>query len=296
MGSILRDVGVNLKVEPKASSDQYIGMTVTPEVIEFRPWSIDAFGTVAFGNVEGSERTTREVTVNGKRVVTRQETVLVPFDNGQQRGTREEIRDIQTEENFQRTNRVSEMRDFNRLGDAAGGGMRVNYMFNPNWGVNVRGEVLGGRETLGLVTGSIFGELPGRWPVTPTASLGGGVLFPDTTAVIDVGLGLKRKVGPGFDVFSEVHLITNFGGTTFGEFNVGARFALGRQATTNVTVSDGQTTVIGGVIQPSDGVPVLGRIPVVARLFRQRSGAAEKRNLLIFVIARIINHEEDEAR
>ncbi len=289
------DVLRDLKVTPRISSDRTgIEMNLVPEATEVTPWSVDLFGTVAFGQVGGTERTTRNVTIRETRIVDVPTTVLVPFDNGNQIVDREETRLVPTEVNTKRTESVSERRDINRLGDAAGGGgLRVNYMFNPYVGLNVRGEVLGGRDTLGLVTGSIFGEYPCCWPVTPTYSVGGGVLFPNARAVMDFGLGLKRRVTPGFDVFSEVHLITDFGRTTFGELQVGARFPLGpRPVRTSVDVGSGQTMVTGGGSERPDRVPLLGNIPVLAHVFRERSGEMEKRNLIIFVTPRIVNPAE----
>jgi Bacterial type II and III secretion system protein len=289
---VLRDL--KLTVTPRLSSDRTgIEMNLLPEVPEFTRWSVDAFGTVAFGQVGGSERITRDVKITETRTVDRPVTVLVPFDNGFQIVNREETRLVPTQETTTRTEQVTERQSINRLGDVAGGGgLRVNYMFNPYVGLNVRGEVIGGRDTLGLVTGSVFGEIPTNWPVTPTWSLGGGVLFPCAEPVMDVGLGLKKRVTPDFDVFSEVHLITDFGRTTFGEFNVGASFPLGRKVPTGAEVSSGETVVLSGTSTRSARAPELGRIPVIAHVFRKRGGSQEKRDLLIFVTPQMITPAE----
>lgn len=74
-----------------------------------------------------------------------------------------------------------------------------------------------------------------------------------------------------------------------------------RQAKTVVVVEDGQTVVIGGLIQDTNresvtGVPCLGSVPVLGNLFRSQSiGPNEKRNLLIFITPRIINTPADLA-
>jgi len=71
-----------------------------------------------------------------------------------------------------------------------------------------------------------------------------------------------------------------------------------RQAKTVVVVEDGQTVVIGGLIQDSNresvtGVPCLASVPLLGNLFRSQSiGPNEKRNLLIFITPRIINTPE----
>lgn len=66
-----------------------------------------------------------------------------------------------------------------------------------------------------------------------------------------------------------------------------------RNLSTNVTVRDGETLVLGGVIednvsQRKDKVPLLGDIPLLGRLFQSRSRQSTKRNLLIFVTPRLV--------
>lgn len=60
------------------------------------------------------------------------------------------------------------------------------------------------------------------------------------------------------------------------------------RADTNVTVADGSTIVIGGLIEEriqnvQDQVPVLGNLPVVGRLFQSTSRQPIKKNVLIMV-------------
>jgi general secretion pathway protein D len=67
-----------------------------------------------------------------------------------------------------------------------------------------------------------------------------------------------------------------------------------RKVTTSVSVWDGQTVVIGGLIREDvqkveDKVPLFGDIPVVGRLFRSQVDQHLKRNLIIFVTAKLIN-------
>ena len=67
-----------------------------------------------------------------------------------------------------------------------------------------------------------------------------------------------------------------------------------RQVTTSVTVWDGQTVVLGGLITETverlkDQVPVLGSLPLVGRLFRSEQSASVKNNLIIFVTPTIID-------
>lgn len=67
-----------------------------------------------------------------------------------------------------------------------------------------------------------------------------------------------------------------------------------RKITTSVSVWDGATVVLGGLIREDvqkveDKVPVLGDIPVIGRVFRSSVDQHMKRNLIIFVTARLIN-------
>ena len=79
-----------------------------------------------------------------------------------------------------------------------------------------------------------------------------------------------------------------------------------RKVTTSVSVYDGQTVVLGGLMREDvqkteDKVPIIGDIPLVGRAFRSNVEQHTKKNLVIFVTARIItpaglplNEEEEE--
>ncbi|PYK48805.1 MAG: hypothetical protein DME51_10440 [Verrucomicrobia bacterium] len=79
-----------------------------------------------------------------------------------------------------------------------------------------------------------------------------------------------------------------------------------RKVTTSVSVYDGQTVVLGGLMREDvqkteDKVPILGDIPLLGRAFRTNVEQHTKKNLVMFVTARIItpagvpvNEEEEE--
>src|SRR5205809_1297522 len=79
-----------------------------------------------------------------------------------------------------------------------------------------------------------------------------------------------------------------------------------RKVTTSASVYDGQTVVHGGLMREDvqkteDKVPIIGDIPLVGRAFRTNVEQHTKKNLVIFVTARIItppgvplNEEEEE--
>jgi type IV pilus assembly protein PilQ len=69
-----------------------------------------------------------------------------------------------------------------------------------------------------------------------------------------------------------------------------------RKAKTQVSLKDGYTMGIGGLIKNSSGngtskVPVLGSIPVLGRLFKSESKNRDTTNLLIFITARLVSAE-----
>ncbi len=70
-----------------------------------------------------------------------------------------------------------------------------------------------------------------------------------------------------------------------------------RRVETLVTVGDGETVVLGGlisdnVIQSVSKVPILGSIPVLGHLFRSQSTTVQKTNLLVFIRPTIIRDDE----
>ncbi len=67
-----------------------------------------------------------------------------------------------------------------------------------------------------------------------------------------------------------------------------------RKVTTNVSIWDGQTVALGGLIREdvqkvSDKVPILGDIPMAGVLFRSDVEQKIKKNLIIFVTARLMD-------
>jgi len=78
-----------------------------------------------------------------------------------------------------------------------------------------------------------------------------------------------------------------------------------REVVTTVNIWDNQTVVLGGLISSTinstkDKVPFLGDLPLVGRLFQSQSKVTEKKNLMIFVTATIVDpagnrvHSDDE--
>lgn len=67
-----------------------------------------------------------------------------------------------------------------------------------------------------------------------------------------------------------------------------------RNVSTSMIVWDGHTVVMGGLIREDvtrfqDKIPLLGDLPIIGHLFRSEGNRSEKRNLLIFVTARLVD-------
>ena len=72
-----------------------------------------------------------------------------------------------------------------------------------------------------------------------------------------------------------------------------------RNLSTSVMVKNGETVVLGGLIKETNTVvktkvPVLGDIPLLGGLFRKSEDSKERKNLLIFVTATIMEKEQNK--
>ncbi len=77
-------------------------------------------------------------------------------------------------------------------------------------------------------------------------------------------------------------------------FNMPQPIFTSRNVTTSIVIWDGQTVVMGGLIREElttvkDKVPILGDIPLLGWLFRSEGSYSRKKNLLIFVTARLVD-------
>ncbi|MGB3096620.1 MAG: hypothetical protein WBB46_07825, partial [Candidatus Deferrimicrobiaceae bacterium] len=74
-----------------------------------------------------------------------------------------------------------------------------------------------------------------------------------------------------------------------------------KKATTEVLVRDGETAVIGGILQVSrkedqQAVPWLSKIPILGFFFKRDTTQSSNRELLIFVTPKILKTEPAQAR
>ena len=116
----------------------------------------------------------------------------------------------------------------------------------------------------------------------------------------DIGITLRitPQISKGNTVRTELFLeITRF----VSEPEVGAVTTTKRSTSTTVIVDDGQTIVLGGLIQDAQNeaetsIPCLGNVPLFGFAFRQSDVQSSKTNLLIFLTPHIITTHDDVDR
>nr|WP_245958280.1 Amuc_1098 family type IV pilus outer membrane protein [Roseimicrobium gellanilyticum] len=172
-------------------------------------------------------------------------------------------------------------------------------------------QSLGSSETVTIVNGvpvSVEVNGPGVVPVTPTT--------PTAFEMREVGVILEVEpvVGPDNRTV-ELNLVPSL--VEFeGFINYGTPITLTgsdvppntiatpneilqpifrtNKISTNVTVYDGQTVVLGGVMYEKrqdidDKVPIIGDIPIIGRAFQSQLGNVEKKNVLFYVSVKILD-------
>jgi type IV pilus assembly protein PilQ len=114
------------------------------------------------------------------------------------------------------------------------------------------------------------------------------------TQFIDATLNLTvtPHITPDGSVIMKVKATKNAIGT-FRSARTGAPSIDKREATTEVLVKDGETTVIGGILETSqaktiEGVPWFKNIPILGWLFKRQSRTETNNELLIFITPTIV--------
>lgn len=110
---------------------------------------------------------------------------------------------------------------------------------------------------------------------------------------------LQLSVTPHITMDGSVLMQINAENNTPDPANTGANGQPGisrKEASTNVLVKDGDTTVLGGIFVRSGsatqaGLPILSKIPVIGFFFRNFAELETKQELLIFISPRILNRQ-----
>lgn len=124
-------------------------------------------------------------------------------------------------------------------------------------------------------------------PYSTVSDAGTNVQFQNAVLSLDV----TPQITPDGNVIMELAIAQDsVGGTTSdGQIIIDTR-----KLNTTVLVGDGETIVLGGVFEETSTndvqkVPVLGDIPVLGKLFRNKVVIEDKKELLIFITPKLIN-------
>jgi type IV pilus assembly protein PilQ len=104
-------------------------------------------------------------------------------------------------------------------------------------------------------------------------------------------LDVVPQIIPGDKVLLDLTITEDSVGEVYDE--LGNRLINKQELKTSIVVNDGETVVLGGVLQKqtSESVsktPFLGDLPVIGNLFKNKTGSSQKRELLIFITPEMI--------
>ncbi len=139
-------------------------------------------------------------------------------------------------------------------------------------------------------------------PTVQDVSVGIGGIVTPSVSYVDVGIMLKVTpiINPDGYVNMEIEPEISAIGTS--SVSIGAGITLPiftkRNAITSVTVKDGETIIIGGLITSRENdseskVPIAGDIPVLGNLFRSTVKSTTKTELLIVLTPHVVRVAED---
>jgi type IV pilus assembly protein PilQ len=125
-------------------------------------------------------------------------------------------------------------------------------------------------------------------PYETTSNNGTQTQFVDAT----LNLTVTPHITPNGSVIMKIKATKNAIGS-FTSSRTGAPSISKREASTEVMVQDGETTVIGGIFETSKsesvtGVPWFYKVPVIGWLFKRESASTSNQELLIFITPTIV--------
>lgn len=155
-------------------------------------------------------------------------------------------------------------------------------------------------EEASLSIGQEVPFLTGSFSNTGTGT-GGGVINPFQTIQreqIGVQLTITPQISEGDTLILDISQeISSIAGSAQGAVDIVTNQ---RTIDTTVIVEDGDILVLGGLIEDTlretdQRVPILGSIPILGNLFRNRSTDKVKTNLMVFIHPRILRDHEQAA-
>lgn len=137
-------------------------------------------------------------------------------------------------------------------------------------------------------------------PVLKSTIQGGSGTSRDVIQNIDrVDVGIKLKLTPHVNPSNEVCMVLNPSIEAIIDQGTAGQYTptiAKREVSTTVTVPDGRTIVISGLIREDRAnvvrkIPILGSIPIIGMLFRHTVESKQRTNLIIFVTPRVMSTE-----
>jgi len=118
--------------------------------------------------------------------------------------------------------------------------------------------------------------------------------YKDVGVILTVTPRINKSETVSLDVNQQINNLVEF--TLFN-----APVISKREATASVTVKDGQTMIIGGIIEDNktetiNRVPILSSIPFIGKLFQRKETTAGKTELMVFITPRIIRNPEEASK
>ena len=118
--------------------------------------------------------------------------------------------------------------------------------------------------------------------------------FRDVGVILTVTPRINKSGTVSLDVNQQINSLIEF--TLFN-----APVIAKREASAFVTVKNGQTMIIGGIIrddktETTHKTPILGDIPLLGRLFQRKDTRAEKTELMVFITPHVVYTDEDASR
>jgi len=137
-------------------------------------------------------------------------------------------------------------------------------------------------------------------PILKSTIQGGSGTSRDAIQNIErLDVGIKLKLTPHINPSKEVCMVLNPSIEAIIDSGTAGQYTptiSKRDVSTTVTVPDGRTIVISGLIREDRSnvvrkIPVLGSIPVIGVLFRHTVESKQRTNLIIFVTPRVLSSE-----
>jgi general secretion pathway protein D len=126
-----------------------------------------------------------------------------------------------------------------------------------------------------------------------TSGTSGGVGSSSTQEVAFKSVGVKLQVTPSIRARGVIEFTVTQDLSEVAEFLNGVPAVDRRTLTSRFQVRDGETLVVGGLMQDKKsktdrGIPLLMDLPVLGALFKSKEDRVDKRELLVFLSPRII--------